>query len=114
MSKPQKNEPPVTQAKPADTDAGNTATSATASSGASVERTFRDIAGPPPADLPDALRADAALVVTSKSERGRWRAGRGFSRSETTIPVSELTDEQTAALAADTELVVATRVYGLT
>lgn len=48
------------------------------------------------------------VIVKSRSDRGRRRAGFAFTREETRIPVADLSVDQLAALAADTELIVAT------
>ena len=48
------------------------------------------------------------ISVRAKSERGRWRAGRHFTREATLVPVNELNDEQREALERDPELVIVT------
>lgn len=48
-----------------------------------------------------------AVKVTSRSPRGSfWRAGREWSAEPTTVPVSELTKDQLAAVRAESMLVV--------
>ncbi|MBI1201487.1 MAG: hypothetical protein GC182_03140 [Rhodopseudomonas sp.] len=69
-----------------------------------------DIAWPPPAGMPAAALEGALFAVKAKPERGRWRAGRKFSREETTISLAELDDDQRAAIAGDPELVVSLRL----
>lgn len=48
------------------------------------------------------------VIVKSKSERGRRRAGYAFTREETRIPLADLSDDQMVALVADAELIVET------
>ncbi|ACF01857.1 hypothetical protein Rpal_3355 [Rhodopseudomonas palustris TIE-1] len=48
------------------------------------------------------------VIVKSKSDRGRRRAGFAFTREETRIPLADLSDDQLVALVADTELIVET------
>lgn len=70
-----------------------------------------DLADPLPPGIPPEALANASLVVRAKPERGRWRAGRFFTRGvEAVIPLSELTDDQVTAIKGDRELVVITRV----
>lgn len=69
-----------------------------------------DVAWPPPAGMPDRMLEGASLAVKAKAERGRWRAGRHFTRSETEIPLADLDDAARDALAGDAELVVMLRV----
>lgn len=69
-----------------------------------------DLADPLPAGIPPEALEHAALAVRSKPERGRWRAGRHFTRVESVIPLSELTAAQVVAIKGDPELVVVTRV----
>lgn len=71
---------------------------------------FLTLAFPLPADIPpEALKA-ASIVVTSKAERGRRRAGFAFTRDETSIPFADLSEQQIEALTGDAELVVSLRV----
>lgn len=56
------------------------------------------------------LRKDVTLVVKAKSERGRRRAGRAFTREATPVPLIDLSDGDVAAIEGDPELVVTARV----
>lgn len=46
------------------------------------------------------------ITVKARSEQGRWRAGRHFTRAGVSLAVAELTAEQLAAIQADPELTV--------
>lgn len=65
---------------------------------------------PLPANVPAEALKDASIVVKAKAHRGRWRAGRFFSRDETLIGYAELSEAELAALAGDPELVVGVRL----
>lgn len=56
-------------------------------------------AGDPDAD------ADPSLIITGP-KRGRWRAGRHFGPQAVTIPLTDLTEAEIAALRADPALTV--------
>lgn len=62
-----------------------------------------------PEGIPSEQLKGASIVVASKSERGRRRAGLAFTREETVIAVADLTEEQIDALRGDPELIVNTR-----
>ncbi|WP_295937029.1 hypothetical protein [uncultured Xanthomonas sp.] len=47
------------------------------------------------------------ITIKAKSEQGRWRAGMHFTRAGVTLAVSDLSEGQIAAIAADPELHVA-------
>lgn len=94
----------------ADAAAGVGKTESEASALAARSPEFITVTEDLPADLPDELRAKAMVVVKAKSDRGRWRASRHFTREETLIPLADLTADQLVALRSDPELVVATRV----
>ena len=53
-----------------------------------------------------AKKADApeATVVVTGPEKGRWRAGRKFTREPSSIPLGELKEKDLALLQADPEL----------
>lgn len=51
-------------------------------------------------------KAKALTVVVTGPEKGRWRAGRRFTREPVSIPQSELTDHELAMLEGDPELSV--------
>lgn len=46
----------------------------------------------------------AKIIVKSRSEAGRWRAGLHFTREGTPLDTDTLTEEQAKAIAADPEL----------
>ncbi len=70
-----------------------------------------DISFPPPEDVPGWLLEGAQLVVKATTSKGRWRAGRKFTRDqETLIPLSGVTGDQQQALVADPMLVVKLRL----
>jgi hypothetical protein len=71
---------------------------------------FVSIAFPLPAGIPPLALEGSSIVVKAKPARGRWRAGRQFTREETVIPFGDLTEQQIAALAGDVELIVSLRV----
>lgn len=68
------------------------------------------LAFPLPADIPPFVLERAVVIVTAKPARGRWRAGRQFTREETLIPFTELRDVEIDMLTGDAELVVSLRV----
>lgn len=100
------------------TDAGLTTFAAVAASygsrpeglAASVDwaAVVTDAAGLSAADVlagqPDAP-AGPALIITGP-KRGRWRAGRHFGPQAVTIPLTDLTEAEIAALRADPALTV--------
>lgn len=46
------------------------------------------------------------IVVKSRTDRGRWRAGRHFTREGVTLDAAELEDSVLEALRADPELTI--------
>ncbi|WP_414499149.1 hypothetical protein [Stenotrophomonas maltophilia] len=50
--------------------------------------------------------ANQQIIVKSRQERGRWRAGRHFSRQGETIDVADLKKGQLDAIKGDPELIV--------
>jgi hypothetical protein len=78
--------------------------------GSSAAPEFVTVAFPLPAGIPhEALKA-ASIVVIAKPVRGRWRAGRHFTRTEQVIPFGDLSEADIAALEGDAELVVSVRL----
>lgn len=65
---------------------------------------------PLPSDFPDEALKAVSIVVTAKSEQGRWRTGRHFTRHEAAIPYVDLTADELDELCADAELVVSARI----
>lgn len=68
------------------------------------------VAFPLPANIPDVVLDASIVIVKAKPARGRWRAGRPFTREETAIPFRDLNQAQIEALTGDPELVVSLRV----
>lgn len=67
---------------------------------------------PLPAGVPPEVLDGADLVVTAKAATGRRRAGRAFSRDEeTVIALSDLSEDEIAAITGDGELTCAVRFY---
>ncbi|ENE1253406.1 hypothetical protein ABM187_003629 [Stenotrophomonas maltophilia] len=50
--------------------------------------------------------ANQQIIVKSRQERGRWRAGRHFTRQGETIDVADLKKGQLDAIKSDPELIV--------
>lgn len=50
--------------------------------------------------------ANQQIIVKSRQERGRWRAGRHFTRQGETIDVADLKKGQLDAIKGDPELIV--------
>lgn len=46
------------------------------------------------------------IIVKAKSERGRWRTGKHFTRLGVTLDTQTLTEEQLKAIKSDPELFV--------
>jgi hypothetical protein len=98
----------VATTEAAETIAAASGTAALASTLAAAE--FITVSFPLPAGIPDVMLQAASIVVKAKSPRGRWRAGRQFTREETAIPYPDLSADQILALTGDTELVVTVRL----
>ncbi|MFH0299816.1 HI1506-related protein [Bradyrhizobium sp. 31Argb] len=77
---------------------------------AGVAAEFVSLSFPLPAGIPDEALNGASIVVKAKLERGRRRAGRGFTREQTVIPYPDLHADQIDALAGDPELSVSLRL----
>lgn len=93
-------------------NAGNGSLEATQGEHTVTQEGFLTIVFPLPADAPPPEQLagmGAAVIVRAKPERGRWRAGRFFTREETIVPLGEIAD-QLDVLTADPELVVAVRL----
>lgn len=90
------------------TEAGAAGSSAAASAEAVSIATIDIPLGQP---LPAGTSLDqVTVVITSRSERGRRRAGMDFSRTETPLRLTELAEEVFDAIKADPELIVKARV----
>lgn len=115
-------EAPVNDAPPEPKPAAEAAeTTAAAASGASAAGQakptlapaaveFVTLAFPLPEGAPSLTLETTWVVVKAKAERGRWRAGRQFTREETVVPLGDLSEQQFAALTGDAELIVSLRL----
>lgn len=99
---------PATHAPPTKTvDEGAAAVAAAAPIAETV-----DIGFPLPDDIAKALverpelAAHVSVVVKAKSEKGRRRAGRSFTRAETVLPFESVSPAELQSLLNDAELVV--------
>jgi len=66
---------------------------------------------PPPNEVPAEALMDAELIVRAKPVRGRWRAGRHFTREAVMIPLAALGEAERVAIAGDPELIVVLRLW---
>ncbi len=53
------------------------------------------------ASIPEGEREKIGLQVTASPEKGFWRAGRHFTRETVVIALSELSDEEIAAITSE-------------
>lgn len=70
-----------------------------------------DVLYPPPPGIPASVLEGAQLVVKATTSKGRWRAGRKFTRDEALIPFTSVTDEQKQALVDDPKIDVKLRLF---
>lgn len=109
---PSSERPPRSDTSPANEPASNVDAPEVVDAKAESAMEFVTIAYPLPPSGPsieELLQLEAELVIKAKPERGRWRAGRFFTREESFVPLGELADKLDL-LTGDPELVVAVRV----
>lgn len=103
-----------TEIKKAETDATGTGNAGAAANPAGAASTAPAAAAKKPSkavkeaavkEATDGHAPEPTIVVTGP-EKGRWRAGRKFTREPSSIPAGDLTDKELALLQADPELQV--------
>lgn len=71
---------------------------------------FVTLKWPLPSGISQAALQNASIIVRSKSEKGRRRAGMSFTREETVLPYSTTSGEVLGLLISDAHLSVSLRV----